>query len=108
MSNNYFEEQVYEGIDYTTKGLTKGHYEICTFINCDFSNCELSHIKFTECEFKSCNLSMIKVTNTSLNDIRFTDCKMLGINFENCDHFLFSVTFTSCTLNFSSFYKRVL
>lgn len=108
MSNNYFEEQVYEGIDYTVNPPSKGHYEICTFINCNFSNCDLSHIKFTECEFKGCNLSMVKMTNTSLNDITFNDCKILGINFENCDAFLFSVTFNHCTLNFSSFYKRAL
>ena len=108
MNNNYFEEQIYEGINYTADGLPGGSYEICTFVNCDLSNCDLGGIKFTECEFKSCNLSMVKVIKTSLNDIQFRDCKLLGINFENCDTFLFSVAFDNCTLNYSSFYKRLL
>lgn len=108
MSNSYYEEQVYEGINFTTEGFPRGDYEICTFINCDLSNCDLSHSKFTECEFKGCNLSMVKVIKTSLNDAKFAECKLLGINFENCDTFLFSVAFDHCTLNYSSFYKRLL
>jgi len=36
MSDAYFEDQVFEGADYTTKGLTKGQYEVCSFVNCDF------------------------------------------------------------------------
>jgi uncharacterized protein YjbI with pentapeptide repeats len=46
--------------------------------------------------------------NTSLNDAKFTGCKLLGINFENCDTFLFTVSFNKCVLNYSSFYKRIL
>jgi uncharacterized protein YjbI with pentapeptide repeats len=34
------------------------------------------------------------------------DCKMLGMHFENCNDFLFSVFFENCQLNLSSFYKR--
>jgi fluoroquinolone resistance protein len=106
MSHLYFEEQVYEGVDYTAKELARGQYEACSFVNCDFSNADLSHISFTECKFKACNLSMVKVDKTTLNDARFSDCKMLGINFENCSEYLFTVDFENCILNFSSFYKR--
>jgi fluoroquinolone resistance protein len=67
MSSTYFEEQVYEGIDFTATSLPKGEYEICSFVNCNFSNTDLSQIKFTECEFRGCNLSMVKMIKTSLN-----------------------------------------
>ncbi|MCH5600113.1 pentapeptide repeat-containing protein [Niabella ginsengisoli] len=30
---------------------------------------------------------------------------MLGLRFDKCSEFLFSASFTHCTLNFSSFYK---
>ncbi len=33
---------------------------------------------------------------------------MLGLHFEDCDHFLFSANFTDCTLNHSSFYQLKL
>lgn len=108
MSNSYFEEQVYEGMDYTAKGFGKGQYEACSFVNCNFSNTDLSEISFTECNFKGCNLSMVKLLQTTLNDAKFSNCKMLGINYEHCNMFLFTVTFENCILNFSSFYKRVL
>jgi uncharacterized protein YjbI with pentapeptide repeats len=51
---------------------------------------------------------MVKMLQTTLNDAKFTDCKMLGINYEHCNAFLFTVDFENCILNFSSFYKRVL
>jgi fluoroquinolone resistance protein len=108
MSNAYFEEQLYEGVDYTTKGIARGQYEACSFVNCDFSNADLSDISFTECSFKSCNLSMVKLQQSTLNDAKFSDCKMLGINYEHCNEFLFTVDFENCLLNFSIFYKRVL
>lgn len=108
MSNAYFEEQVYEGVDYREKGLAKGQYEACTFINCDFSNSDLSNISFAECHFKSCNLSNVNLEQATLNDAKFSDCKMLGMLFERCSEFLFTVEFDNCVLNFSSFYKRVV
>jgi fluoroquinolone resistance protein len=108
MSEAYFEEHTYEGVDYTAKGLAQGRYEACSFVNCDFSNADLAHISFTECSFKGCNLSMVKVVDATFNDAVFRDCKMLGINFEHCNEYLFTVEFENCLLNFSSFYKRVL
>jgi uncharacterized protein YjbI with pentapeptide repeats len=108
MSEAYFEDEVYEGINYAEKGLPKGGYETCTFVNCDFSNSDLSHISFADCEFKSCNWSMVNLAQATLNDVRFTDCKMLGLNYEQCSEYLFTVRFDNCVLNFSSFYKRVL
>lgn len=108
MSESYFEDQVYEGVDYAAKGLTPGQYEACTFVNCNFSDSDLSGISFTECIFRSCNLSMTKMKNTSLNDAQFFDCKMLGINYEHCGEYLFTVKYENCVLDFSSFYKRGL
>jgi uncharacterized protein YjbI with pentapeptide repeats len=33
---------------------------------------------------------------------------MIGISFEHCSEFLFTVGFDTCILNFSSFYKRAV
>lgn len=48
---------------------------------------------------------MVKLNKTVLNDTRFKDCKLLGVNFEHCSAFTFSVGFDNCLLNLSSFYK---
>ena len=51
---------------------------------------------------------MVKLTGTTLRDIKFSGCKLLGLHFEDCSDFLFSVSFDNCILNLSSFYKRKL
>jgi uncharacterized protein YjbI with pentapeptide repeats len=46
------------------------------------------------------------LNNTAFREVFFKDCKLLGLRFENCNEFLFSVKFENCILNLSSFYKR--
>jgi len=108
MSETYFEDQDFSSIDYSVKPFVIGEYENCGFINCNFAQVDLSHVQFIECGFSGCNLSMTKLIGTSLNTVTFKDSKIIGINFETCNDFLFTVRFDNCILNFSSFYKRVL
>jgi fluoroquinolone resistance protein len=108
MEPNYFSEKVFDKIDFTQNPLPAGEYEYCTFTNCDFSNADLSGIKFLECGFQACNLSLAKIVKTAFGDIKFKDCKMLGLHFENCHEFGFAVQFDNCILNHSSFYKTKL
>ena len=108
MKDNYFEDEKFESIDYTLKPFVKGEYENCIFTNCNFSNVDIPHTQFIECTFIGCNISMTKLGNTTLNTVKFKDSKVIGINFETCTEFLFSVEFDNCILNFSSFYKRVM
>ncbi|PZR24839.1 MAG: hypothetical protein DI535_20740 [Citrobacter freundii] len=105
MAGNYYEDQRYDSIDYTSKELSVGIYEGCIFSNCNFADAVLSEIQFVDCEFRNCNLSMIKVSGTSLNGVLFEGCKMLGINFETCSKSLFKPVFIKCILNYSSFFQ---
>lgn len=107
MSTPHF-DQTFEKIDFTTTAFTKGEYEGCTFLHCTFAETSLSGSSFAECEFAGCNLSLSKLAHTSLKDVRFNDCKLMGVRFENCNAFLFEVAFDRCMLNLSSFYKRNL
>lgn len=108
MANTYFEGLTFERTDFSEKGLPKGEYDHCSFVNCIFANTDLSGINFSECEFKGCNLSMAKLSKTAIRDVRFKACKLLGLHFEQCNKLLFSVDFEDCTLNFSSFYKLTI
>jgi uncharacterized protein YjbI with pentapeptide repeats len=51
-------------------------------------------------------MTMAKIMATGFQEISFKDCKLLGLHFENCNDFLFSVNFVGCNLNLASFYKR--
>jgi len=82
-----------------------GDYENCRFVNCNFSNTDLSKISFTACEFKGSNLSMAKLMNTGIKEVKFLNCKLLGLHFDTCNHILFQAYFDTCLLNLSSFYK---
>jgi fluoroquinolone resistance protein len=108
MEKIYIQEKTFESIDLSENVFPPGEYENCTFVNCIFSQADLTKMSFAECSFTSCNLSMAKLTNTALREITFKDCKLLGLRFENCNPFLFSVDFDNCILNLSSFYKLKL
>ena len=85
-----------------------GAYDSCIFLDCDFSNADLSDIKFLECEFRGCNFSLAKLIKTSFRDVRFINCKLLGLHFEDCDNLIISFEFDCCTLDLSSFCKLKL
>jgi len=48
---------------------------------------------------------MANLTRTTVRDVIFKNCKMLGLRFENCDQLSLSVTFDACNLGQASFYK---
>ncbi len=108
MDRLYIDEQNFDKIDYEISLLKKGEYEKCTFTNCNFSNSDISDTIFIDCKFTLCNLSMVKTTGTTFNNAKFNDCKMMGIRFDNCNSFAFSVAFDNCILNHSSFFRKKL
>ncbi len=108
MRDNYTEGQTFEKIDLTATQFTKGEYEECTFISCNFSGADLSSTRFTDCTFRECNMGNAKFGGTVLNNITFIGCKLLGLHFGDCDRVIFSVSFSDCILNYSSFFKMPL
>ncbi|MDF1868178.1 MAG: pentapeptide repeat-containing protein [Saprospiraceae bacterium] len=105
MIKKYVEEEEFKGQNFSEHPLIKGDYEVCTFINCVFSNADLSGINFNECVFKDCDLSLANISKTAFRTVDFKNCKLLGLHFEACNEFLFAVSFESCLLNLSSFYE---
>lgn len=104
MEQNYTEGTVFNGTDFKEVPLAKGEYECCRFIGCDFSNSDISEVKFLDCEFAGCNLSLVRLDETVFRDIKFVGCKMLGLRFDSCNKFGFSVSFEDCFLSHSLFY----
>ena len=83
--------------------ITNKEFENCVFKNCDFSNSDFSNNMFTDCEFIACNLSMTQLVNSQLQTVFFQNCKLLGIQFQACSDFLFSVHFEECIIDYASF-----
>jgi fluoroquinolone resistance protein len=105
MNRLFTEGKKIENLILHDKPLIIGDYENCSFINCDFSEANLSDLNFLECEFIGCNLSLVKLNNTSLREVKFKKCKLLGLHFEDCNNLLITIDFEDCILNISSFFK---
>ncbi|MDZ7719579.1 MAG: pentapeptide repeat-containing protein [Balneolaceae bacterium] len=101
MAESYFADQTFKGV----KSIQIGDFENCHFINCILPNSDLSDISFVECEFENCDFSSSKLYDTSFKSVFFIESKLVGLRFEECNEFLFSIDFRSCYLNLSSFYQ---
>ncbi len=102
---HYHQDQTFDKLNHSTSPLAKGEYENCVFKNCDLSNADFSEFKFIDCQFIACNVSLAKLLRTTLRDVQFKDCKLLGLHFDKCNEFGLSLGFEGCNLSHSSFYK---
>ncbi|WP_372752687.1 pentapeptide repeat-containing protein [Mariniflexile sp.] len=108
MEEQYIVEKTFNKKDFSEHRLEKGEYEVCVFLNCNFSNSDVSQIRFIDCEFYDCNLSTANIFQTGFQNVFFKDCKMLGLTFDKCSDFGFFIKVEACQLNHSSFFKRKL
>ena len=100
MQETYIKDQ-----SFNQNTIQKGEYESCIFKNCNLANSNLSEMKFIDCEFNGCNLSLAILNGTAFQNVTFIDCKMLGLQYNACNGFGFSVFFEGCQMNHSSFFK---
>lgn len=96
----------FEKIDFSE--LKKQSFDGCTFVDCQFAKADLSHYEFSECEFRTCDLSMTTVHKTAWKDVRFYQCKLLGIHFKDSNTFLLQLYFQDCILDLCSFFQLPL
>ena len=105
MSQAFTQDQIFDKLDFTQEPLPKGEYENCIFTNCNFEETNLNDIKFMDCNFQDCNWSLVQLNGTVLREVKFKDCKMLGLQFETCNDFGLSFSFENCQLNHSTFFQ---
>ena len=94
---NSYENELFEGIR-NGEDLHGIEFYKCTFRNSSFQSSRLIECNFDSCEFVQCNLSLIEINYTVFTDIKFIDCKMLGVNWSGAGGF-FSASFDGCLLN---------
>jgi uncharacterized protein YjbI with pentapeptide repeats len=98
--------EIISNINFSTQKSERDEYENCEFVNCIFS--DISLLSFINCSFKACNLSNCKVNNSKLQDVLFSDCKLLGINFSQAKDFAFTLFCKNCNMDYVSFDKKKL
>lgn len=104
-SSGICENELFENIDFAVQPLPAKVFEQCSFENCSFVGVSFAEVEFSDCTFTGCDLSNAVVNKTAFRTIRFAGCKMLGLNFEKANPFLFKTEFTDCNLSYVSFRK---
>ena len=105
----FMAKKVHSDKDY--KGITSiatGQYENCQFTNCQLTKAKLNGAQFIDCTFVDCTLINAKMKDTGLQSVTFKGCNLLGVQFDDCKEFGFSVKFRDCSLELSSFCERKL
>ncbi|AWA30485.1 MCBG-like protein [Flavobacterium magnum] len=97
---------VFDKLAFVNQKLAHREFDGCIFRNCDFAGSDLSNNSFTDCEFRDCNLGMVKFRETGLKTVLFSNCKVIGVRFDEADEFLFHVRFDNSVLDYACFENR--
>jgi len=100
------EDQTFTKITAADPVLACRQFEYCKFMSCDLASADLTNILFIECIFEDCNLSLANMSGTGLQNIRFKNCKLNGVNFSRGLDFLMEMHFEGCVLDKAVFYKK--
>jgi uncharacterized protein YjbI with pentapeptide repeats len=100
------ENKTFDKVNFSQNELKNRSFEKCIFTNCDFSNSSLAHNIFIDCKFIGCNMAMTKLHRAQVKDVSFKDCKLIGVNFNESNDFLFCVSFENCIMDYVSFFGK--
>ena len=78
----------------------------CRFERCDFSGASFKRSRFVNCTFLHCDLSLAKLTDTDLSEVRFDHTALVGVNFSLLSQLSLGpleLTFDTCTLTYAVF-----
>ena len=98
----YYTDETFDAHTFP-EDLSSSEFEGCTFNNCHFSNANLSGCKFEDCSFSHCDFSNARLTKAVFQEVEMEGCKLLGLDFQLCNPFGFSIRFQACQLDHSNF-----
>ncbi len=101
----------FEKLKITENLICSKYFFSSTFVDCDFSNCEINRSTFRDCEFINCNLSLLRFCDTNMINVIFRGCKLIGIDWTSIvwgkkfakKRSVFPISFYDCILNHSIF-----
>lgn len=103
-SDTEYEKQIFTGLDVSSQEILSSTFSDCTFKKCNLFQANLAGCSFIDCAFTDCNICMVGLRSVYFNKVEFTNCKLLGDNFEFCKYdFGFSANFTNCIMELTNF-----
>ena len=104
----YILDQEFTQLIYERDALNHFEFEVCTFIDCDFSACNFHDLTFIDCNFNNCNFSKAQINHVKFRNVFFTSCQFKEVNFAMCDQLIFQMHFDNCNLDFAKMYALKL
>ncbi|WP_372775870.1 pentapeptide repeat-containing protein [Mangrovibacterium sp.] len=101
-------DETFSNVKFVTEQVKGVEFDGCRFKSCSFESCRLDQSNFVDCHFSDCNFAMAQTNETGLKEVRFENCKLVGLDFSSCTDFLFRVEFVNCQLDFALFTKKNL
>ena len=98
--------ETFEKENYASQVLAGTEFEHCTFSDCDFSYTDLSGVFFTDCVFKTCRFVVCELRSAHMQNVKFGNCRLSGLDFGKCAALGFSVEFSSSVLDNCVFRER--
>lgn len=83
-------------------------FDHCRFEGCDYARFPFDGAEFAHCDFFHCDLSMSVLDEVAMHEVRFSGCKLVGVDFGKCSKFQFSVAFTDSLLDYAFFHRNSL
>jgi len=108
MNEPWYDTRTFSASDLSGQRPETREFTGCAFVDCNFAESDFSSINFADCTFDRCNLGLVKLTGTSLKNVSFTACKLIGADFSTCNDLLLSLTFEKCNLELAYFGKMKL
>lgn len=100
----YHEQKEFRDVSFVDRLLRNREFHECRFIDCNFTGSDLKTNLFQDCIFERCNLSMMKIEEVGFQNVKFVDCKILGVDFSVSSKFALSLSFEACSLDYSVFF----
>ncbi len=102
-----FEKDAYSQETFSRLVITEATIELkvfdeCEFIDCLLIGCKFEKCRFLSCKFEKCDLSNIIPMNSEFREVKFTNCKTIGIDWTRASK-IKELDFTECLINYSNF-----
>lgn len=97
-----FADQKFEEIDFRGETIEGRTFEDCTFSRVNFNGSSFIRCRFLDCTFDQSDLSNLILMSSDLKNVKFIDCKLVGVNWTAASVLMHS-TWQNSILNYGNF-----
>jgi fluoroquinolone resistance protein len=107
-SHRTYTGETFKKVNFTRELVTEATFTECKFTRCDFTETTFRICRLMECEFDDCTLRLIKIPDTTLSQVKFSKCNLMGVNWTEANWSgwatrMSAVEFENCVLEYGSF-----